>query len=69
MVGCSFGMLFSSLLSVCIVVVVVVVRLREIQWCGVQRGSADLLLRSDVFELDQRHQRLRCSPLSRLSDR
>lgn len=48
---------------------VVVVRLHEIQWRGVPWGTADLLLRTDVFKLDRGHQRLRCSRPSRLTDR
>lgn len=30
-------------------------RLREIQGCGVQGGTAELLLGSDLFKLDQHH--------------
>lgn len=37
---------------------VVVLRLHEVQWCGLQRGTTELLLGSDLSELDQHHQRL-----------
>lgn len=34
---------------------VVILRLHEIQWCGVQRGKTELLLRFDLPELGQHH--------------
>lgn len=37
---------------------VVLLRLREVQGSGVQRGAGQRFLGSDLLELDQRHQRL-----------
>lgn len=49
---------YKSCTVICVVLtcpVVVILRLREIQRCGVQGGTAELLLGSDLFKLDQHH--------------